>query len=77
MPEKFTMKQWRNIRGLTQKELASLIGVTPETIGNWEKSPGNLGNSSYYTVRSVAEALEIKTGDIFLGADSEKPKEEV
>ena len=77
MDEKFTLKQWRNIRGLTQRELANLVGVTPETVGNWEQAPGNLGNSSYYTVRRVADALGVKTGDIFLNATSEKPKQKV
>lgn len=77
MPEKFTLKQWRNIRGITQKELSKMIGVTPETISAWEQSPGNLGNSKYYTVKKVADALDVKTGDIFLGATSEKPKQKV
>lgn len=37
MTEKFTLKQWRNIRGLTQEELAEQAGITARTIGNYEK----------------------------------------
>lgn len=77
MSEKFTLKQWRNIRGLSQEELAERVGVTSRTILSYEKDVNKLGNASYITVQRIADTLQIKLSDIFLGADSEKPKQEV
>ena len=33
---KYTIKQWRGIRGLSQKDLAKAIGKTDMTISLWE-----------------------------------------
>lgn len=77
MTEKFTLKQWRNIRGLTQEELAEQAGITARTIGNYEKDVKNLWKAEYIIVQKIADVLDIKLSDIFLGITSEKPKQEV
>ena len=37
--QKFTLKQWRNIRGLTLIDVAQEVGVHFTTIARWEKEP--------------------------------------
>lgn len=34
---KFTIKQWRGIKGITQEQLAQKLGVSKVTIINWER----------------------------------------
>ncbi len=75
MSEKFTIKQWRGIRGLTQEELAEKSGVTSRTIHTYENDTESLGNAKYKNIQNIADALGVKLDDIFLGIDSEKPKQ--
>lgn len=77
MTEKFTIKQWRGVRGLTQEELAKMSGVSAKTIYTYETEEGSLGNAKYITVQRIADALEVRLDDIFLGITSEKPKQQV
>ncbi|MBS4461196.1 helix-turn-helix transcriptional regulator [Aerococcaceae bacterium zg-B36] len=74
MVEKFTLKQIRNIKGLTQAELAEKVGITERTIANYEKDVTALQKADYIVVYRIAKVLDINTGDIFLGTESEKPK---
>lgn len=37
MDRKFTLKQWRKVRGLSQTELAEQVGKDISTIVRWEK----------------------------------------
>lgn len=37
--QKFTLKQWRNIRGRTLTEMGEAIGVHFTTIARWENNP--------------------------------------
>ncbi|MBR7928417.1 helix-turn-helix transcriptional regulator [Aerococcaceae bacterium zg-ZUI334] len=74
MVEKFTLKQIRNIKGLTQAELAEKVGITERTIANYEKDVTALQKADYIVVYRIAKVLDVNTGDIFLGTESEKPK---
>lgn len=74
MTEKFTLRQIRNIKGLTQKQLAELVGVTERTINTYESDVKSLQKADYIVVYNIAKALDVNTSDIFLGTDSEKPK---
>lgn len=48
--------------GLRQKEVAKIIGITPTTLGNWEKGATcpDMGNA-----QRLAELYGLKTDDIF------------
>ena len=74
MTEKYTLKQIRNIKGLTQRQLAKAVGITERTINTYENNVKALQNADYIVVYNIAKALDVKTTDIFLGTDSEKPK---
>lgn len=37
MKQKFTLKQWRQINGLSQSELAEMVDKDVSTIVRWEK----------------------------------------
>lgn len=69
-----TLKQWRNLRDLSQKELANEANVTERSIANYEKDVKNLQNAKYATVKRLADALDVKVDNIFLSDNSEKPK---
>lgn len=66
MEFKDTLRSIRKRVGMTQKTLASKIGVTPETIGNWER--GSRQPSFEYLV-SLADALGSSV-DILLGRNT-------
>ena len=72
--EKLTLKQWRNLRGMSQKTLSEKSGVTERSIANYEKDIDNLRSAKYSTIINICDALEISVDDIFLEHTSEKPK---
>lgn len=61
------LKNYRQIKGLTQAELADKIGVTPSVICQYEK--GHRGLTRIPTLKKMADALGIKIGDFFVGYD--------
>lgn len=75
MAEKYTLRQIRSIRGLTQEQLAKLANVSTRTIANYERDVTSFQNADYIVVYNIAKALGVRTSDIFLGVDSEKPKQ--
>ena len=68
-----TLRQWRALRGYSQRELSEMTGVNERTIINYEKDVTNLHNAKYSTVEKLAIALDVKVSNIFLGSNSEKP----
>ena len=68
-----TLRQWRALRGYSQRELSEMTGVNEHTITNYEKDVTNLHNAKYSTVEKLAIALDVKVSNIFLGSNSEKP----
>ena len=64
------IKGIRLMRGLAQKELADLIGVTPSTISQVEK---NLIYPSLPALFRIAESLTVEVGAFFKDASPEKP----
>lgn len=57
----FTMKQWRRLKGYSQKEMAKRCGVFINTYINWEKAPEKLTIEKGHI---VANALGISFDDI-------------
>lgn len=62
-----TLAQWRKLRGLSQEEMAKKVNVSTRTIWSYENDINNLRNASYNTISLIANALEIRTWQIFLG----------
>ncbi len=55
------LRQWREYRGLTQRELAAESGVSPRSIAGYEAGAGARPN----TARKLAQALNIEVADFF------------
>lgn len=69
-----TISQWRGLKKMNKRQLSIKSGVTEKTIYNYELSQEYIQNANYRTLSKLANALEIKVDNIFLGDDSEKPK---
>ena len=72
-----TLAEWRGLRGLTKVKLAEKVGLSARTIYNYESDVKNLRRADYETIKTIADALDIKVSQIFLDYTSEKPKQEV
>ena len=79
MPENMilTLKQWRGLREISQRELAIKSGINERSIVNYESDVKRLRNAQYSTIKRIADVLEIEVSNIFLDDTSEKPKQEV
>lgn len=55
------IKAQRKKRGLTQKELGKRLGVSYQTVAQWEN---NLRNPKIETLRKIADALECNISDL-------------
>ena len=62
------LRQWREFRGLTQKDLAAESGVSVRSIAGYEAGAGIRPN----TARKLAEALNIEVADFFREPESPK-----
>lgn len=71
--KQFTLKQLRGLSGLSQKELASRVGVSDKTIQNYENGHAALSDAPYSRIKAIAKALDVSVDDIFLEHTSEKP----
>jgi transcriptional regulator with XRE-family HTH domain len=58
---KHTLREWRRIKEVSQKELADLIKVHVNTIINWEENPGKMTADK---AALVANALGVPFDDI-------------
>jgi len=66
----FRLRELRTKRGLSQTELARLVGVTPSTISQVES---NLIYPSVPALLKMAEVLGVDLGSLFLEAPSRRP----
>ncbi len=53
---------WREYRGLTQRALAEVAGISPAMMSEIEKGGGSL---SLAVAQALAAALEVELGDLF------------
>lgn len=74
LEEKYTIRQLRGLRGMTQAELAEKVGVSETTIGEYESKPGRIKNAKYSTIEKLASALQVDIADIFLDNTWVKPE---
>lgn len=54
--------RWRRIRGLTQRELAARVGITPPALNRIEHRPGFAGRKE--TRERIAKALNVSEEDL-------------
>ena len=60
---KFTLAQMRKYARYTQKEAADIIGVTPQTIGNWENCYTSL---KVWQLVELCNLYQCSVDDVFL-----------
>ncbi|MFT8557743.1 MULTISPECIES: helix-turn-helix domain-containing protein [Liquorilactobacillus] len=72
--EKYTLMQWRGIRGMTKQQLAEKSGLTDTTIRKYENDVSSLRQAKYTSLENLAKALGVSVNDIYLSPSSEKPK---
>lgn len=58
-----TMRAMRVNKGLTQEQLAKMLGVTKATVTNWEKGRSSIDATTFLTLCSI---YECNTDDIIL-----------
>ena len=63
-----TIRKIRLERGMTQKELASRLNVTPNAVTQWEKGTRN---PSLNNVKKMAEILHCTTDEILGSVEGE------
>lgn len=59
------IKQYRTAAGLTQEQLAEMIGVMKQQVSAWENSDGDKSLTTVYLGR-IAHALGRATDDFFV-----------
>lgn len=66
------IKAARKKAGLTQKELGEKLGVSYQTLAQWEN---NLRNPKYATLQRIATALDVPVQNLFDDWDSLDPED--
>lgn len=66
---RFSIKQWRMVRGLSQDEMAARIGVHPNTYRKMESDPMQI---RLITLVKICEVLKVNTSDIIVDTEKEK-----
>ncbi|EPD52803.1 hypothetical protein HMPREF1210_01183 [Paenisporosarcina sp. HGH0030] len=64
------IKEYRNKKGLTQKELGNKIGVGHTTVSAYEKGTITLNMNTLF---AIAEVLDIKVDDLFPERNTDEP----
>lgn len=63
---KLEIQRYREARGLSRRELADLVGVTPAAVYQWETKEGKRSRINLCTLCAVADVLQVST-DALLG----------
>lgn len=66
---RFSIKQWRQVRGLSQEEMAARIGVHPNTYRKMESDPMRI---RLITLLKICEVLKVNCSDIIVDTEKEK-----
>lgn len=76
-PRRVYLSEWREYRGLTQKQLGDRLGVTDMTISRWERAcaggPRQLPGTAYpntNVLAAISEALDIEPQDLYRHPDT-------
>lgn len=65
------LKHYRKAAGLTQPELASLVGVSPRTLQDYEQGRKPLEKAAAITVLTMARILRCTVADL-IGPEGDK-----
>ncbi|WP_449461332.1 helix-turn-helix domain-containing protein [Streptococcus suis] len=66
MTKKATLTNLRELRQLTQEQLAQKSGISVRTIVSYENDQSKLRKASYENLKSIANVLNVSVDDIFL-----------
>lgn len=66
MTKKATLTNLRELKQLTQEQLAQKSGISVRTIVNYENDNKKLRKASYENLKSIANVLNVSVDDIFL-----------
>lgn len=72
--EQLTLRQWRRLRELTQRQLAEKTGIAKRTIELYEADSSCLTGASYSNLSKIAGVLNIDVSQIIMPRTSEFPK---
>jgi transcriptional regulator with XRE-family HTH domain len=61
-PLRHYLREWRELRGLTQPQLAERLDTSKDQISRWES---NKRGMTAAVMQALAEALQIEPGDLF------------
>ena len=64
MDDRLSLRHWRQLRNLTQAQLAEKTGLSTKSIYEYEADVENLKNASFKRVEQIAEALEVAIDQI-------------
>lgn len=65
---RYTLKELRARKGLTQAQTASKLGITTQTYNAWEKDISNVGISK---VNALANLFDVSLDEIFFNSSLE------
>lgn len=68
------LKYYRELKGLTQRELAHKIGVRHNTISSWENGPNSI-DISY--LMQICDLLDVSLDEIFKRKKNDSPVAEL
>lgn len=55
MVEKFTVREHRVVRGISQEEMAKRLGITPNTYRKWESEPLRITMGFAFEIAKIFE----------------------
>lgn len=56
------IREYRERRGMTQKELAEALGVDQSAVSNWERG---ISEPTAFNIRRISDILGVSPGDLF------------
>lgn len=65
---KFTIAEWRKIKGVSQEKMAEILGIHVNTYRYWEHNPSAV---TFVNARKIVGILGITLDDIFLPEESQ------
>jgi len=80
-PRRLFIAEWRENRGLTQKQLGLRLGVSDMTVSRWERATNGQARTppkgadkgtaevNWPVIQAIAEALDIEPDDLFRHPD--------